>query len=82
MVTVNENLLKHFKSGYEAFNQVQTRKSKQFGNRGWLPSSDSVFHQVANPMRKNTTSYREWQRGWDAAYFENLEKLNGLGARS
>jgi hypothetical protein len=74
MVTVNENLAKHFKSGYEAFNQVQIKTDKKL--------SRDVFHQVANPMRKNTTAHREWQRGWESAYFENLEKLNGSGARS
>ena len=34
----------------------------------------SYFHVVANPMKKNTTPYREWQRGWEAGYFESLMK--------
>ena len=34
----------------------------------------SYFHIVANPMKKNTTPYREWQRGWEAGYFESLMK--------
>jgi signal recognition particle subunit SEC65 len=45
-----------------------------------------VYHQKANPLRANGkythSSHREWQRGWNTAYFENLEKQNGLGKRS
>jgi hypothetical protein len=65
---MNKSLAKNFQDGYEAFDMVTLKKG--------------FYHTIANPMRKNTTSYREWQRGWDAAYFKNLEKLNGLGARS
>ena len=54
--------------GYEAFRKVEQRKGH--------------YHQVANRRKKDTTPYREWQRGWDKAYFENLEKLNGLRTRS
>lgn len=54
--------------GYEAFRKVEQRKGH--------------YHQVANRLKKDTTPYREWQRGWNAAYFENLEKLNGLRTRS
>ena len=55
-----------------AFGRVQEFESPRFGKR---------YHQVANPMKKDTTPYREWQRGWEAAYFKNLEKLNGLRIR-
>ncbi len=71
---VNEKLLKNFEDGYEAFSRVVLR-----GN---------FFHQVANPInKKDATGYREWQRGWNTAYFDNLmnrplEKLNGLRTRS
>jgi hypothetical protein len=65
---VNEGLLKNFEDGYEAFSKVSLRRNK-------------FFHQMANPMRKDTVSHREWQRGWNTAYFENLEKQNGLGTR-
>jgi len=67
--TVNEGLLKNFEDGYVAFSKVSLRRNK-------------FFHHMANPMRKDTVSYREWQRGWEAAYFENLEKLNGPSTRS
>jgi len=65
---VNKSLAKNFEDGHRAFNMVERRNGR--------------FHQVSNPLRRNTTSYREWQRGWEAAYFENLEKLNGTRKRS
>ena len=66
---MNVHLAKNFSDGYEAFSRVVQREN-------------DFFHQVANPMKENTTPYREWQRGWEAAYFDNLEKLNGLRTRS
>ena len=66
---VNEKLLNAYNSGYEAFSKVSLLKNK-------------FFHHAANPMHKNTTLNKEWQRGWNTAYFKNLEKLNGLGTRS
>ena len=65
---MNKKLADAFTQGYEAFSRVTTK--------------GKFFHVVANPMRKNTTPHREWQRGWEAAYFKNLEKQNGLTARS
>ena len=65
---VNEKLLENFNDGYAAFSRVVLRKEK-------------FFHQCANPLKQETTGYKEWQRGWNTAYFENLEKLNGLGTR-
>ena len=69
---MNKKLADTFNAGYVAFGRVEQFDSKRFGKR---------YRQVANPMKKNTTPYREWQRGWDAAYFKNLERLNGLGTR-
>tara|TARA_X000001382_G_C3116005_1_gene161570 strand:+ start:595 stop:795 length:201 start_codon:yes stop_codon:yes gene_type:complete len=66
---MNRKLADNYKEGYDAFSRVVIRKGK-------------YHHVVANPMKKNTTPYKEWQRGWEAAYFKNLEKLNGLGKRS
>ena len=70
---MNKNLADNFKAGYVAFSRVQEFESLRFGKR---------YRQVANPMKKNTTPYREWQRGWEAAYFKNLEQVNGLRTRS
>jgi hypothetical protein len=69
---MNKKLADNFNAGYVAFSRVQEFESTRFGKR---------YRQVANPMKKNTTPYREWQRGWEAAYFKNLEQLNGLGTR-
>ena len=65
---MNRKLADNYKEGYEAFKKVERRNGR--------------YHMSANPMRKNTTPWREWQRGWEAAYAKNLEKLNGLGTRS
>ena len=37
-----------------------------------------------NPYPSNTMQHREWQRGWNDAYFEQLEKgqYNGAKGRS
>jgi hypothetical protein len=29
----------------------------------------------ANPFGKNSHSHKEWERGYNAAYFENLKKV-------
>tara|TARA_R100001440_G_scaffold62788_1_gene82911 strand:- start:523 stop:750 length:228 start_codon:yes stop_codon:yes gene_type:complete len=68
-IVVNEKLERIFQSGYAAFSNVDIRKNK-------------FFHQIANPMKKDTVPHHEWQRGWNTAYFDNLEKLNGFGKRS
>ena len=65
---MNKSLAKNFEEGYQAFSMVE-RKNK-------------CYHVVANRLKKDTTPYREWERGWNAAYFENLEKLNGHGAET
>ena len=38
-----------------------------------------AFHRgkLANPYKPNTSFYKEWERGFNKAYFENLEKLSG-----
>jgi hypothetical protein len=65
---MNKGLAKNYLDGYKAFMRVDRRNGR--------------FHVVANPLKKNTTPYREWQRGWDAAYFKYLEKQHGLGTAS
>lgn len=34
-----------------------------------------IVGQVGNPHPLNTNSYREWERGWNKSYFENLAKV-------
>jgi hypothetical protein len=67
-VKVNRKLADNYNDGYRSFSKVERRNGR--------------FHIVANPFKKNTTPYREWQRGWNKAYLENMEQLNGLGTRS
>ena len=59
-----------FQWGYEAF-----KNGGSFNKKGY-------YMQMSPNMDPNSMQYREWHRGWNAAYFENLEKYNGLGARS
>ncbi len=37
-----------------------------------------AFHRgrITNPYKSNTTFYKEWERGFNKAYFQNLAKLN------
>ena len=65
---MNKKLDQNYKDGYQSFSRTEKRNTR--------------YHVVANPLKKNTTPWREWQRGGEAAYFDNLEKLNGLRARS
>jgi len=60
---VNRKLADDFKRGYIAFSRAEKRDTVKYGMR---------WHQIANPMRKNTTSAKEWQRGWNKAYMDNL----------
>lgn len=36
--------------------------------------SDFYKGNLDNPFREDTTEYREWQFGFNKAYFENLER--------
>ena len=55
-----------FQWGYEAFKK-HTRKKR--GKR-------SVHHIMDSGLDYDTMQHREWQRGWNTAYFESQEKLN------
>ena len=32
--------------------------------------------RIINPYKKESSFYKEWERGFNKAYFENLGKLN------
>tara|TARA_R100001079_G_C4426642_1_gene142223 strand:+ start:680 stop:853 length:174 start_codon:yes stop_codon:yes gene_type:complete len=53
-----KKLADDYNNGYKAFSKV-VKVGKH-------------YHVLANPNRKNTTSAKEWQRGWDKAYLDNL----------
>jgi hypothetical protein len=59
----------HYESGYKSFFRAEQNKKGH-----WFA--------IANRLKPNTTPAREWQRGWDKAYLDNLEKLNGNGAKT
>ena len=78
----NPNLSKYdaplriqFERGLNAF------KGKQY-IRNVIVSTDNPYNKESakiiateNPYNSNTMQYREWQRGYNLAYFKNLEKL-------
>lgn len=37
--------------------------------------------KIENPYNPGTTNYRDWQFGFDRAYFENLERITGRGSQ-
>lgn len=52
-----------FEKGYTVFRRgIMDRKSKH-------------KNLVPNPFKSKTSSYREWERGFGAAYFEQLERV-------
>ena len=62
----SNNLQDHFENGYSSFSRaVQGKKGFWF--------------TVANQLKNNTTPAREWQRGYDTAYFDNLKGVKGNG---
>tara|TARA_Y100001972_G_scaffold22178_1_gene26628 strand:+ start:576 stop:854 length:279 start_codon:yes stop_codon:yes gene_type:complete len=76
----NPNLSKYdaplriqFERGLNAFkgNQyIQTVRSK-----------DAKIIATVSPYNPNTMQHREWQRGYDFAYFKNLERVKREEAR-
>ena len=51
--------------------------------RGTMDKKARHKNLVGNPFKSKTSSYREWERGFSAAYFEQLKKvrLNEQGNR-
>ena len=45
-------------------------------------SEDFQRGRVANPFHKDTMQYREWNRGFNKAYFEQLKKVKQHEARA
>ena len=43
--------------------------------------SDFKRGRVNSPFHKDTMQYREWNRGFNTAYFENLKKVKEREAR-
>ena len=60
--------------GYDAFKR---------GGRFITIKGKNIFQESRPNIDSNTMQYREWQRGWNDAYFESLEKgkYNGIKGR-
>ena len=60
--------------GYDAFKR---------GGRFITIKGKNIFQESRPNIDSNTMQYREWQRGWNDAYFEQLEKgqYNGIKGR-
>ena len=60
--------------GYEAFKK---------GGRFVTVRGKKMFLESRPNLHPNSMQAREWQRGWNAAYYENLEKgkYNGIKGR-
>lgn len=54
--------MRPYERGHKAF----TRGGQNFKKGG-----------LDNPYEKDSQEYREWERGFNVAYFQNLERLNG-----
>ena len=62
----SSSLQEHYDRGYEAFSRAVK------GKKGF-------WFAMSNPLKVDTTPAREWQRGYDAAYFDNLKGVTQDG---
>lgn len=65
-------LYPQYTTGYEAF-FTQNQKLRRVG--------DATVIVTACPYKEHTMRAREWQRGYNNAYFDNLEKLRDSARR-
>lgn len=56
-----------FERGYEAFKKGKCGKAKK------------GFFMADSGMDKNTMQHREWVRGWNTAFYDNLERITQNG---
>jgi hypothetical protein len=52
-----------FEWGYEAFKKGKCSKAKK------------GFFAADSGMDRNTMQHREWVRGWNTAFYDNLERI-------
>lgn len=58
---MNKTLKDCYEAGYSAFSKTEPRGKYK--------------HIRTNPLRKHTVQYREWERGYNCAYMDNLERV-------
>lgn len=59
---MNRSLQDSYTSGYNSFWKVEITKQGR-------------WHLAANPLKKNTLQYKEWERGLNTAYVDNLKRI-------
>jgi hypothetical protein len=52
-------------------------KVKPLNSKYYKGFNDFKKGKIYSNYSIDTIDYKEWQRGWNAAYFENLEMING-----
>ena len=62
---MKNNRVKHNLGKYDAPLIIQYKRG----------SEDFMRGRVANPFHKDTMQYREWERGFNKAYFEKLKRV-------
>ena len=64
-------------SKYDAPLRIQYERGlNAFRGKQYIRSVDGVkIIATENPYNSNTMQYREWQRGYNFAYFKQLEKV-------
>ena len=62
-----ENWMSAIKQERHAPLKIQYQQGYYAFSRGWL----------ANQYNPESVAGKEWQRGFDRAYFDNLDKING-----
>lgn len=53
----------------------QQSKGQTKNNAFVLGSECFLTGRLVNPFKQNSHLYREWQRGFNTAYFDNLRKV-------
>jgi len=53
---------------------------KLYYNQGYGAFVDGLWKE-GNPHHPDSYEYREWERGFNSAYFKNLEFVNGRKAK-
>ena len=51
-------------------------KGRAVFQRGIMDRRARYKNLVPNPFKSKTSSYREWERGFNAAYFEQRERVH------
>ncbi len=62
-----------YEAGYQGFTKTH-RNPHRYGtadHKAWIAAKTVI----SNPNKADTQAYREWERGFNAAYFYNKDKV-------